>query len=217
MIKKEINWYFLDTGSNDGYFNMACDSYLLESLINGELKFPVLRVYRWSKPTISIGLNQSFSELNTSFYTIVKRISGGQAVYHGLCDDELTYSIVLNTSCGIKKIYLEIGEVLILFLKQYSLNAHFGYSSKNYTNDFNCFNTKTVADIVVNDIKIIGSAQCKKDKYILQHGSIRLDIIRDLSGKDVSFNTAAKNLKKCFEELLHVSFLDYKLLNKINV
>lgn len=213
---------YLNTDLNDGVFNMLVDNYLLELLISGELDFPLLRIYGWSASTISLGINQSLTNIGNEIYSypVVKRITGGQAVLHGFPspNDELTYSLVFSSKDSAKNIYLKIGQVLLNFLLKYSLAGQYGYSDKNYVENFNCFNSKTSADIAVNDIKVIGSAQCRKKEFILQHGSIRLDIIRKLSGvkvESLNFNKAALDLKSSFEDTLNIKFLDYYLNDHI--
>lgn len=213
-------WLYLNTGVSNGEFNMSCDEFLLEELMAESIALPILRVYSWASQTLSVGVNQKSS---SSLFPLVKRITGGQAVLHGTKDDELTYSIVFSipsSVLNVKKIYFDIGQVLISFLSNFGLAGKIGYSDKNYINDFNCFDSKTSADIVACDVKVIGSAQKRKTKkdsqgnrnqYILQHGSIRLDIIRKLSQMDVSFDQAADHLKASFERELRIKFFNYSL------
>ena len=208
------DWFFLDTGINDGIFNMSCDNFLLDSVSSCSIKFPLLRVYGWIQPTLSLGANQIFNESDYLMnYPFVKRITGGQAVLHKPSEDELTYSIFINYGYKVKQLYSEIGEILLTFLSFYNLKGEFGHSSNNYFQDFDCFNSKTEADIVVNDIKIIGSAQYRKKNYVLQHGSIKLDIIHKMSGKDTGFKHAKVNLKNAFKDRLKIKFVDYVLTN----
>ena len=208
--KISSNWFFLDTGVNDGIFNMSCDNFLLDLIANNSIKLPLLRVYGWVKPTLSIGANQSVIE-SMQKSSIVKRVTGGQAVLHGLPYEELTYSVFINYGYKVKQLYFEIGEILFAFLNLYDLKGEFGYLSDNYFKSFDCFNSKTEADIVVNDIKVIGSAQCRKKNYVLQHGSIKLDIMRKLSGENADFEEAKVNLKKAFQNKLKTQFIDYTL------
>ena len=207
-------WYFLNTGLNDGRFNMSCDSYLLNLLASNLIKLPVLRIYGWNEPTVSIGVNQAYENIDCDFinsYCVVKRITGGQAVLHGQAIDELTYSLVLSYEYNVKKLYFEVGQILFFFLHKYFLKGKFGYLDSDYLLDFNCFNSKTSADIVVNDVKVIGSAQCRKKEHVLLHGSIRLDKICSLSGKYVDFEQASRDLKESFKDKLKIDFLDYTL------
>lgn len=212
-MSKRNNWYFLNAGTCDGLLNMARDSFFLESMIENYFNMPVLSVYGWSEPTLSIGANQKiddslFSSLNMP---TVKRITGGQAVLHATPEAELTYSIVLAYSKNFKQLYFSVAEVLIEFLKKYNLNASVGYLNAGYSSDFNCFDSKTPADIVVDDIKVIGSAQYRKKGYVLQHGAIKLDLINKLAQKKISFEEAVIDLKGAFQTVLGIDFIDFQL------
>lgn len=205
-------WYLLDTGVSDGKFNMACDLFLLNSLIQGFIKFPVLRFYSWNKRTISLGFNQVIDKnLLSEDYSFVRRMTGGHAVFHGLCDEELTYSLVVRLDSGFKKLYFELGDLLVLFLAQYGLKSDFGKSHENYKSYFNCFDSKGLSDLVISDVKIVGSAQLRRNKCVLQHGSIKLDKINILCGSKITYDRAVLDLKKTFKENLNVNFLSYNL------
>ena len=136
---------------------------------------------------------------------------------HGIPDDELTYSVFINYGYKVKQLYFELGEILLTFLNLYNLKGEIGYSSNNYFKNFDCFNSKTEADIVVNDIKVIGSAQCRKKEYVLQHGSIKLDTIRKLLGKNINSREVKINLKRSFQDKLRIEFVDYNLTDDIKV
>lgn len=189
---------------------MSCDSFLLDEFEKKNISSPLLRVYGWKEKTLSLGVNQNLDHEAINV-PVVKRISGGQAVLHGNIQDELTYSVLLSSLGNFKKIYFTIGQILIHFLNKYGLSSRFGYQDNNYRKHFDCFNSRTEADIVVGNIKVIGSAQCRRNMNILQHGSIRLDIIRQLSGLNVSFDEVKENLKSSFTEKLNIKFLDYSL------
>ena len=92
------SWRFITLESYDGYWNMALDEAILQSVI--EKKSPnTIRLYKWSPSTVSIGRNQSLiDEVDLEFieknqFNVVRRITGGGAVFH---DEyrEITYSIV---------------------------------------------------------------------------------------------------------------------------
>jgi lipoate-protein ligase A len=56
------------------------------------------------------------------------------------------------------------------------VELHYGFSRTGLYSQSNCFNTATGADLVLADsTKLIGSAQLRRGKAILQHGSIRLE------------------------------------------
>ena len=216
LNKISDNWYFLYTGSNSGLFNMSCDNFLLEYFSTNKIKIPILRLYCWDKETISLGANQSLIENYIKDFPVVKRKSGGHAVIHSTEINEITYSLILNTSIQAKKIYFELGEVFSNFLSKYKLSASFGYADDLYLQDFDCFNSKTSADLVVKNIKVIGSAQFRRKDYVLTHGSIKIDRISKLSGKTILIGDVISNLKDSFINKLNIGFMDYTLNDNEN-
>lgn len=56
------------------------------------------------------------------------------------------------------------------------VDLHYGQAERGYIHNPNCFDTATAADLVLADgSKLIGSAQLRRGKAILQHGSIQLN------------------------------------------
>ena len=83
----------IDSAAHSGVFNMALDEALLELAL--ERQHSVVRIYRWSEPTVSLGCFQSRqSPVPVAFQKLpmVRRLSGGGAILH---DQELTYSVIL--------------------------------------------------------------------------------------------------------------------------
>jgi len=148
----------LETEDNIGPWNMAVDEFLLYNC-----KEPILRIYGWSKPCISIGYFQNIDEVNykkcnEKNVDVVRRITGGGAVFH---DMELTYSFVTkNFPQSILESYKEICEIIIQALKNLGLDAKFS----------------PLNDVTVNEKKVCGNAQTRKNNTLLQHGTILLDV-----------------------------------------
>ena len=89
---------YLVNNSTDPYFNMALDEFCLENIVREEPYF-----YLWrNQPSVIIGLNQNaYSEVNLPYLrangiNLVRRVTGGGAVYHDL--QNLNYTIVGKTS-----------------------------------------------------------------------------------------------------------------------
>ena len=89
-------WSIINSGPHIGAYNMALDEELLARAQAGE-KQPVLRLYTWDPPAVSVG---RFQDLGTAViaeacqrlgFDIVRRATGGRAVLHW---KELTYSVV---------------------------------------------------------------------------------------------------------------------------
>jgi len=212
-LVQHAEWFYLSTGASSGSDNMALDNYLLQALTEQKINKPLFRTYGWSEKTISIGKSQS-NQLH--FYKnyfqdcpVVPRITGGQAVIHDT--NEITYSVFLYNNIGFKNIYYEIGKGLLNFLNQYGLVGEYGYSDGSYKTKFNCFESKSQSDIVVNYKKVIGSAQCRNKNFIMQHGSIKLDLISELCNKYISYEEAERDIKLAFEQVFGVEFIDFDL------
>ena len=78
-------WRLLDTPPAPGAWNMAVDEALADSVRAGGP--PVLRVYRWSPPCLSLGRNQPSDgydrdEIRRRGIDVVRRLTGGRAVLH---------------------------------------------------------------------------------------------------------------------------------------
>ena len=110
---------------------------------------------------------------------VVKRPSGGRGVLH---QGDLTYSIVTSGCQGnLETVYRYLCQFLILGWQKLGVNLHFAQPHRQYLQSANCFSLATNADLVDNDgSKFIGSAQLRRGKYILQHGSMSLNPDRDL-------------------------------------
>jgi len=220
-------WRLIELTVNDAYMNMAIDEAILTMIQKG--KSPnTIRFYRWNPSAVSIGYFQSLidevdieacKKLNVD---IVRRITGGGAVYHDY-NGEVTYSVIASKeNPKIPEDILESYNVLcngiVLGLKKLGLNPAF----------------KPINDIVVNGKKISGNAQTRKLNVILQHGTILIDVdvekmfkvlrvsdekikdkmissvkervtsIKRELGREVDFNEVAEALKKGFEEALNI-------------
>lgn len=177
-----MNGYFIPYSVNTGEYNMEYDKYLLEHSIENNIKKPIFRLYGWSPACVSLGRNQNDEHINKEFciqnnIDIVRRLTGGRALLH---DNELTYSFVcpvefLKNGETVIQSYKEISGALALGLNKLGLNAEFPVEKKAHTSFEYCMSLATGADLSIDNKKIIGSAQFRKQGYILQHGSIMFD------------------------------------------
>jgi len=157
----------LQTGFHTASINMAIDRAILEAHSKGKVP-PTVRFYGWTPPAISIGYFQALNdevdlEACKKFgVEYVRRITGGGAVFH---DKEVTYSIIIPENHpaipkNILKSYGRICNALIQGL------THLGISS-TYA---------PINDLLVNGKKISGNAQTRKERTVLQHGTILMDV-----------------------------------------
>jgi lipoate-protein ligase A len=175
---------------NSGKKNMQIDEELLNSSILTKNKMPKFRLYGWSPACISLGRNQDDKFLDKTFLKknnidVVRRLTGGRALLH---DQEITYSFICPTSYlkngeHILSSYIEISQILIEKFKNLGIELDFGKSKAVKTKYDYCMLISTGADLCYKNKKLIGSAQCRKNGYILQHGSILYDYNKTLLEK----------------------------------
>ncbi|MBP3847954.1 lipoate--protein ligase family protein [bacterium] len=185
--------YEIKTGKQ----NMNIDSDLLDYAINNKLSEPIFRLYGWSPACVSLGRNQDdkfldYKLLRHCGIDVVRRLTGGRALLH---DNEITYSYICPVS------YLEHGEHVVssykeicgIFINKFSqigIDIDFGSHKQIKTGFDYCMLISTGADLCYKGKKLIGSAQCRKHGYILQHGSILYDydkkLLEKIFGEEIS-------------------------------
>ena len=194
-MQENEGWRIIFTGADDAFFNMAMDEALLLSCQNGSSP-PVVRLYRWNQPAVSLGYAQSahkavdLKRCEERGIHLVRRITGGRAVLH---EDEITYSLCArldgsprlgqSTLQTYEKISMALLESLRLLgvegewvkpIPKRDLLSHHPDLSKP------CFASSSRYEITVRGKKLIGSAQRRfslpsakgRQHSVIQHGSI---------------------------------------------
>jgi lipoate-protein ligase A len=168
----------LPSCSLPGALQMATDAWLLERVTQGERLGPLLRFYRWSRPTLSLGRHQQALPPHwlhlaaAGRLALVRRPSGGAAVLHG---GDLTYALIWPDPPRRRR---ESYHLSCLWLQEafaaMGLPLEFG-DSPCQIHQANCFATSTAADLIhPGGQKRIGSAQRWRGHALLQHGSIAI-------------------------------------------
>ncbi|MFB0501633.1 MAG: biotin/lipoate A/B protein ligase family protein [Candidatus Bathyarchaeia archaeon] len=166
-------WRMLKLRVEDSFTNMAIDEAILRARIE-EMVPNTIRFYQWRPSAVSIGRFQDvFQEVHLENckkrgVDVVRRISGGGAVYHD-CGGEITYSVVVSEkdlgSEDVVAAYHLICNGLVEAAKTLGVRA-----------DFNLGDPKRCPNVTISGRKISGSAQSRKRGVLLQHGSFLLDI-----------------------------------------
>lgn len=158
---------FIETNSFDPYFNLAAEEYLVRN--KSEEIFMLWRNGR----SVIVGRNQNaMSEVSYDFVTernipVVRRMSGGGAVFHDLENINYTYIVNLDENSPQFGNYEFFTGVLCSFLKKKGLNAVL--SGRN--------------DVLIDGKKFSGNAQYKWKKRLMHHGTIMVGAdISELSG-----------------------------------
>ena len=181
------NWRLIKTKATDGYYNMAIDEAIMRCHQNKEVP-PTIRFYSWDPAALSLGYFQKLdNEVNqeacqNAGIDIVRRLTGGRAILH---DKELTYSITIREdynllSSSIVKSYKEISQGLVSGLNLIKIPAKLKPMERGKKspkgNSAACFDAPSWYEVILDNKKLIGSAQTRKKGTILQHGSLPYEI-----------------------------------------
>ena len=129
----------------------------------------VIRVYGWSRPTLSFGRNEP--AFRRPGVDIVRRPTGGRMILH---HRELTYSFTLPATERPRVVYDRLNQILAATLEQ--LGAPVTIATDGATTTTGpCFAAPSPGELVYQGRKIAGSAQWREHGVVLQHGSILID------------------------------------------
>ncbi len=150
---------YLLNNSTDPYFNMALDEFCLENIVLDEPYF-----YLWrNRPSVIIGLNQNaYSEVNLKYLeengiNLVRRVTGGGAVYHDL--QNLNYTIV-SPICHPERSEGSTPAPIVAALRQLGVPAEL--TGRN--------------DIFVEGRKVSGYARRVSNRQEIIHGTLMYDV-----------------------------------------
>ena len=169
-----------DLNPGDPWANMATDQALFEAVQDGSAFLPIVRVYRWDRPAVSVGRLQDWARVQRAFPELpaVRRLTGGRAVVHG---EDLTVSVITRADWlpgggGILSSYRQIACGLIAAFGAVGIAACLGSSARvgNQHDIVNCFEISAGCDLVETETcrKLAGSAQRREGGALLQQMSI---------------------------------------------
>jgi lipoate-protein ligase A len=166
-------WRLLKLETNNAFMNMAVDEAILTARTADRIP-NTLRLYRWKPSAVSIGKNQDpenavqLDNCRKLGVDVVRRMSGGGAVYHD-AQDEVTYSLIAKTR------ELGVTDITAVYAKVYA-GITDALRLLGITADFNEGNQKNCPNLTVKTRKISGSAQANKRGTVLQHGTLLLSV-----------------------------------------
>lgn len=174
-------WRLLVNGPADGPTNMAIDEALLETASTQGTA--TLRLYAWQPPCLSLGYFQPLADVDRAAcaaagVTLVRRPTGGRAVLHDA--DELTYAVVGPLDSppfdgGVIETYYRIATALATGLAELGLDVQTaGPHPAVRRSGPACFGAAGAHEITVSGKKLVGSAQTRRGRALLQHGAIAL-------------------------------------------
>jgi len=161
-----------------GEWNMANDTAISEEVGNGNSP-TTIKIYGWSIPTLSLGKHQKESSIDKEFlknhnFGLVRRPTGGRAVLH---NKEITYLFAISSKDerlprNIVQSYMKISEGLTIALRNLGIDCDVQKNKKEAISKDICYDSPSLYEVTIDGKKLIGSAQYRNEKYVLQHGSI---------------------------------------------
>jgi lipoate-protein ligase A len=162
---------FIDSEEKEGALQMAMDEVLLRNI-----KWPLLRHYRWKGSWVSFGYFQKWSEIQPNFLhrQLVRRWSGGGAVDH---KQDWTFSLIIPAShpfrcLSVGASYQEIHLRLKGALSEYYEGVQ-EVPKEDERPGPQCFLSPRRSDLWWNGRKIAGGAQRRSLSGLLHQGSIQ--------------------------------------------
>ncbi len=225
----ERTWRLIDSGPGSAPYNMALDEAIATFVRKGSLP-PALRLYGWDRPSLSLGYFQRTPGIDAGYceaedIPIVRRPTGGRAILHG---DELTYSFSACICQG------PFSKGLLDSYKKISAAFHLAFRKTGICTEPKlrrekgsvlagspiCFHSSSYGEILINNRKIVGSAQKRWVDGLLQQGSIPysydMERLRNIFGGDeiISLRDCAVGLRELlpgldeglFREIVAASF-----------
>ena len=183
----ERPWRLLVTEPVDGATNMAIDEALWRGRQTGQAP-PTLRFFAWDPPTVSLGYGQALDNAVSAETCrrlgvgIVRRPTGGSAIYHDGPERELTYSVVatagdLGVAADLLLTYEWIGRALQRGLRALGAKAELmATRAPEGLSPAFCFARTGAWEIEIGGRKVMGSAQRRQGASFLQHGSVLLGV-----------------------------------------
>ena len=155
-----------------GAWNMAVDQAWLE-----QTSAPVLRVYGWDQPTVTIGYAQSLPKLQEALpgWPVIRRWTGGGVVLH---QGDYTYSVIVPASDRWAETrpvesYQRIHGSLAAALAE---NGHAGCRLAGPEDVIEapfCFVAPALHDVVHGPVKVAGAGQRRGKLGLLHQGSVQ--------------------------------------------
>lgn len=159
-------------GTHAGAYNMAADQAWLE-----QSELPVLRIYTWDQPTVTIGYAQSLPKLQGALpgWPVVRRWTGGGVVFH---EQDFTYSVIVPAShpwaetTPLESYRLIHGSLAAALVANGQTGCRLAMPEDLVEGPF-CFTAPALHDVIRGPVKVAGAGQRRGKLGFLHQGSVQ--------------------------------------------
>lgn len=159
-------------GTHAGPLNMAVDQAWIE-----QSTLPVLRIYTWDQPTVTMGYAQSLPKLKDSLpgWPVVRRWTGGGVVLH---NEDYTYSVIVPAVDPWAEVpavesYRRIHGSLAAALSENGYPGCRLALPEDVIEAPFCFVAPAVHDVILGPAKVAGAGQRRGKLGMLHQGSVQ--------------------------------------------
>lgn len=182
---------YIVSKSHKPQYNIALEEYCFKRMLRYDKIFML-----WiNEPSIIVGKHQNTQEEINARYVrengihVVRRISGGGAVYHDL--NNLNYTIISNEEKGSEFDFETFSEPVIQTLKELGVEARF--TGRN--------------DLTIHGRKICGNAQAYLKGRIMHHGCLLFDtdlsvLSKALEAENTIESKSVKSVRSAVDNIL---------------
>ncbi len=172
-------WRLILSPASDGPANMAMDEALLTRCVSDAAAAPIIRLYSWTEPCITIGYFQMFAVNGQDKVPITRRLTGGLTVVHG---NDLSYAMIAKETAwpwlyDQTETYRRMHAVIKNILADRGLGIDSAITTVSPSGNARCVETIYTHDVLHNGRKIVGSCMRRRGNTILLQGSIHLPSI----------------------------------------
>lgn len=168
----EVMELFMDAEPGRGAWNMAVDQAFLER--GGA---PVLRVYGWDRPTVTLGYAQPWAKLAAELpeWPVVRRWTGGGVVFHG---KDFTYTLMVPAghpwaeTRPLESYRLIHGALAGALARQGAAGCRLAEAEDVKDLPF-CFEAPALHDVIRGAVKVAGAGQRRGKLGLLHQGSVQ--------------------------------------------
>lgn len=231
------SWSLALSPKQTGRSNMLTDLQMFADFEKGAIS-STLRIYSWQPKCITVGYGQKIEKhvdlekARELGWEVIQRPTGGGIVFHN--EAEVTYSLVMAIDDpilpkGLVPSYKKISGAVVCALKSLGIEAELLNAKSVMRNAKSqlCFSYPAEYEIVVSDKKIVGSAQKRGKRALLQQGSIFVRknegvfsvlkngcakensvSVEEILGREVGFDELSEVLKQGFQKCLEIKLLN---------